>query len=950
MLHLFILVNLMGAFAPDSVGQAAETAISGIVVAGEGGGDASDSEAYRVSIASAELVKYLGAMSGKKVCLQGPDDPIRAKTVLVVGNASQNRLAAALVARKVVDLTLPSDDRDAFVVRCGKDDGHAYLVFAGANGLGTLYAVYHYLENCCDVGAFMDGEHVPKRKTAPVEGVNIAETPRFRDRHFGFSVAYGMKKYFNQFRTAEEMNQLMDWMVKRKLNRTGWGFYAYPGGTESGAVFGYECKPEEDYGAGWPRAWTFSPEYRTKMLQEWFTYARARGIQFYYALEFGLVPVSYRQKHPELPYVPNLGYDANVIQPDSPECLAVMKQYLNEIVRLYGTDHLYQATPFCESTGGATPDAAFEVKLKAARSLCNTLFKLDPKYVWQSDSWDFGAVLSVWTPDRLAKYFDELKPLQDRMYVYDTTSDGNPFWNRTKYFGGVPWAFGVLHSFQGDDYLHGDMPRIIRQTCEAANDPGSTNLKGMYHIPESFGHNVMFFQLTTALAWGPNGVDLEKFVQKYCRTRYDRASYKAMLECTRTVVDAAYRGGGMDVYYQRMGITYNPAASAPFDDFIAYQRLYPELCREIPLMEQAVEKALGEAWRERGNKLFENDLVDYTRTMLGLKSNYCMIEAYRAFKVGKRATFEKNAAVALRCLDGIATILSTRPDFSIQKTIDDAMAIPGTNPFVPRMVRKHAINDMYAPVENFEQLVLFSKPRVEAYFNEMRARMERGDTSFPRASMNAAFGALEKHWWENDIVIPDSARFKGTTLEAVRAMRDVAPMDVAPAPSTVDLKTDQIVACTPNLPSELRPLGWEDGRLQTVVMDGRTVWKVGDPALGMANKHLYFLVDASVALNCQEPVALTVQYLDKGKGLLVLEYDGYDSDYAAAEPIALRDSGEWKTAKITLPHPQFTKSQNAGADFRLSAENGPILVAGVAIASPHTTALPTFEQVKGSAK
>ncbi len=908
--------------------------------------NASDRDENQYALAARELARYFSAMSGTEVPVLAPGQAVKQKVIFLLGGPERNALVADLGKRALVDVKLPSGNKDAFIVRSGNDGKTNYVVLAGANGLATLYAVYHYLEHCCDVGTFMDGEHVPDRKTVPVENIDIAETPRFRDRHFGYSMCYGMNKYFNQFRTANEMNQLMDWMVKRKMNRTGWGFFAYPGGTESGAVFGYECKPQEDYGAGWPRAWTYSPEYRTKMLQDWFTYARARGVQIFYAMEFGLVPVSYREKHPELPYVPNLGYDANVIQPDSPECLAVMKQYLSEIIRLYGTDHIYQATPFCESTGGATPEAAFEVKLKAARSLCNTLSKLDPEYVWQSDSWDFGAVPSVWTPERLAKYFDELKPLHERMYIYDTTSDGNPFWNRTDYFGGVPWAFGVLHSFQGDDYLHGSMPRIIQQAREAINAPGCTNLKGMYHIPESFGHNILFFQLTSALSWDPNEVDLDKFLEEYCRTRYSSASYKTMRDCTRTLVDAVYRGGGQDVYYQRMGITYNPAASAPFDDYSAYQQIYPEACREIPLLEQVVEKMLPEAKRERDNRLFENDLVDYTRTMLGTKSNYYMIKAYEAFKSKDRSAFDKNTALTLKCLDGIAMVLSTRPDFSIKKTIDDAMAIPGTNPFVPRMVRKHAINDMYAPVENFEQLVLFSKPRVEAYFNEMRTRMERGDTSFPRSSMNEAFGKLDQQWWDKEIVVPDSAKFKGSTIDAVRAAYKIVPMGAVETTKNIDLKTDQVISCTPDSPSELHVSPWEDGVPRVEKAEGRNVWKIET----LPNKYLYFANSADVASNCREPVVVIVQYLDKGTGKFAVEYDAYESDYQPATPIILTDSGEWKTAKITLPHPQFLQGQNGGANFRLIALGGPCSIAGVAIASPHTTELPTFEHVKGTAK
>jgi len=878
-------------------------------------------------------------MSDVRVPVQSDSDSTKGRVAFVIGGISQNRIAKDLHSRGVVELEPPTDSPDAFIVRYCKADDREFLVFAGNTALGTLYAVYHYLENYCDVGTFLDGEHVPERKSIPAEGVNIAESPRIRDRHFGFSMGYGIKKYFNQFRTADEMNQAMDWMAKRRLNRTGWGFFAYPGGTESRTVFGYECKPEEDYGAGWPRGWTFAPEYRTKMLQDWFAFARKRGIQIYYSLEFGLVPVTYRQQHPELPYLTNLGYDANTIRPDSPECLAVMKQYIDEIVRLYGTDHIYQCTPFCESAGAATPDEALDVKMKAAKALCATLGKLDPQYVWQSDSWDFGAVPSVWTSERLSKYFTELEPLRDRMYIYDTTSEANPFWKRTECFGGTPWAFGVLHSFQGDDHLHGDLARVLASFKEATEDPRSTNLKGMYTIPESFGHNVLYYQFISEMAWDPARVNVESFLNKYCRTRYSAASQESMLDCTHKIVDAVSSGGGIDMYYQRMGIVYNPVVAAPFDDFQSYNASFAELCREIGLMEDAIVLALSMKSTESGNTLYENDLVDYVKTMLGLKSNYFIIKAYEAFKVGNLQDFNQNTARALKCLDGIEIILSTRPDFSLQKTIDEAMAIPGTNPFVPRMIRKHAINDLYAPVENYEQLVLFYKPRVAAYFDEMRKRLERGERAFSRADMNSAFAAFDQQWWDNDCRVPADKRFAGSTIDAILSVYMCVPFGEIRGGGNIELKADQVLTSSPGVSGPLQPIEWEDGHIVVDEVGGRKVWRI--------KPLLYMQVKSTIAMNCEQPVVIAVDYLDKGTGQLDLHYDSPESPYKSVPLATLTDSGEWKTVRLTLKDARLGKHENGSADFRLAATPESVAVARILVASPTVTALPTFEQVKG---
>lgn len=944
-MRYFLLILLTGLAATSATAAPSETPISHIVVVGPADAETLGQERTRLALATKELATYLGRMSGHKVPTQPPGKGVRAKTVFVVGNAEQNRLAGALVEQKLVDLTLPSDHRDAFVVRYGNDGKHDYLVFAGANSLGTLYAVYHYLEKCCYLGTFMDGEHVPSRKRVPVEGIDIAETPRFRDRDFSYSVCYGMKKYFNQFRTADEMNEQMNWLVKRKMNRTAWGFWAYPGGVESGNVFGYECKPEEDYGAGWPRAWTLAPEYRTQMLQDWFSYSRERGIDFIYYIDYGLVPKPYRDKHPDLPYVEHLGYGSNTLRPDSPECLTIMNQYLTEIMRLYGTDHIYQCTPYVESTGAASPDESLALKTNAAKNLCSVLEQIDPDFIWQSDSWDFGAVPSVWTPERTQKYFDDLAPQHPRMYIYDTAGVANPFYRRTDFFGGVDWAFGILHSFQGDDHLHGDIPRVLQAVRDAANDPGSTNLKGLYHIPESSGHNILFFQFTSELTWDPNEVEIDSFLEHYCHTRYNAKSYGPMLACTRKVLDAVYTGGGLDMYYQRMGITYNPAVSPPFDDYKGFASQYSELCREIPLLEEAVQLALNARRTEKGNKLYENDLVVYTKTMLGLKSNYYIIEAYKAFKERDKETFESNAGNALKCLNGIEAILSTRPDYSIQQTIDDAMAIPGTNPFLPRMVRKHAINDMYAPVDNYEQLVLFYRPRVESYFDAMRTHISNGVSAFSRGEMNETFGAQDSQWWDNDCRVSDEKRFKGTTVQAVCEVYDCVPLGTIEDKGSIELKADQALQCAPASASALTNFAWEDGQVLTREVEGKTVWTLGT---GQNNQYLYFSVDALTMSDCKEPVVFTIDYLDEGAGQLQLHYDSREAIWKNTTLADLTGSGQWKTATVTLADAVFTKRQHTFGDFRLHIAGGPAAIGRVIVSSPHVTALPTFDVVKGN--
>ncbi len=98
-----------------------------------------------------------------------------------------------------------------------------------------------------------------------------------------------------------------------------------------------------------------------------------------------------------------------------------------------------------------------------------------------------------------------------------------------------------------------------------------------------------------------------------------------------------------------------------------------------------------------------------------------------------------------------------------------------------------------------------------------------------------------------------------------------------------------------------------------------------------AENDLYFSISPSVAATSSYDATITVSYYDSGTGTVALQYDNGSKDpYHTAGTITLTGSDTWKTASFTVSGAYFGGLENAGADFRLDAQQ-PITVHSVAV-------------------
>lgn len=140
----------------------------------------------------------------------------------------------------------------------------------------------------------------------------------------------------------------------------------------------------------------------------------------------------------------------------------------------------------------------------------------------------------------------------------------------------------------------------------------------------------------------------------------------------------------------------------------------------------------------------------------------------------------------------------------------------------------------------------------------------------------------------------------------------------------------------PNQPRGLSALHLADGPFQVTEVQGIPCWKIPKHQPGY-----YFYVDVDDQfLRPDQSGALRIEleYLDRGQGALVLEYDSRDAAAAhsgiyKSHPQAPRrtDSGAWRTATFAVSDARFAGSQNGEADFRFFNAGDDLIVKTVRV-------------------
>jgi alpha-N-acetylglucosaminidase len=569
--------------------------------------------------AAEELARYIQAMSGASLpIMTGGErqETEEEQTAILIGRPETHPLLAQLTREGKVKLSAEYPGLDGFIIKTLPRT----VVLGGSTDTGTLYAVYHLLENFCHVGFFQDGEYIPRRNTIILNEIDVAERPHFEIRQYLQSCAFG---YTTSYWEWEDWKRELDWMAKRHLNAmmVDWGH----------------------------------PEWRRIA-----DYARKLGIKTILpGAGLGEVSEEFMKQHPNVRYVKMQWIEAEpyfVIHPSDPMFEKRGVETIRRNIQTYGTDHIYNVDPYAEQTVFLPPEEVEKMRAEFARATAAYIRKADPQGIWYASGW---ALLAPPWPEETAKAFLEAIP-EDMFYICDIWADENPIYEKYHYFYGRDWGFGVLHSFGGDDTMRGDLAGLIRRVQRVVDDPKAARCRAFYINPEMIHYNILYFDLAAKLSWNPREIELEGFLSRYALRRYGEKSAANMLRCLKLLAGSVYGTSSRDTepYYQH--------------------RIYPPLApnrnkyAHLRELEEALNIALGERERQKGNRLFANDLVDIIRQYIAELSNRHLERLYQAFMDGDRERFELETSLLNVLMDGLEEVLSSREEYHILPIIAKA--------------------------------------------------------------------------------------------------------------------------------------------------------------------------------------------------------------------------------------------------------------------------------------
>jgi len=664
----------------------------------------------------------------------------QAQIIVLLGSPETNPLIRELADEGM--LNFDGVRNDGFVLK-GIAGEIPTLVIGGIVPKGTLNGTYDYLQRFCRCGFFQDGDYVPRSGAFPVADVDLVSNPRFSCRMystFGDGLVV-LPKYTHRYWDAAEYKRNIDWWAKRKLN--GHDLMAYCGTVggffEKTAQEVFDLQPasaEIAIGQYYPEAWDWSPEHREDIAKGAIEYGRSVGVKANYWIRLGDVPDRFAKRHPEHRYSVNGEVDAS-----DPAAAELTEKFVGRIIEKFGTDHHYSV---------GLPQGYGSARNRTAAETIRVLTEIDPDVeLIRIDGWD----MARWPSGQTRGFLDTLP--KDLVNIADNSENMRgqpPFYQKVNYFEGHQWAFALIHDWSGNEWLHGDLSEVLHSVRSIANDPRADNCVGFRMMPHSVAVNTLFWQFISELSWNPDDVTVEEFLRDYATRRYGEGSAERMYNVLQ--LEAAAMGlFGSDapiVYYRQGQLPTTTRTSMEIQD--------QELA--AGLFGQALEIALEEAPHQIGNKLYENDVVDLARMALGCSVDVKLADFVRAAGAGDAVLAEGLASDAMRALEQIRDIFSTREDYSLVKQIDRIMSVAGTNPNTPRYIRWRYLETGTRAPDSLELLHCYYIPRVrELLGRKLGQQVTR-------------VGDLRQQWIDGDWEVPREVYFRGTTVEAVQAAVD----------------------------------------------------------------------------------------------------------------------------------------------------------------------------------
>jgi hypothetical protein len=311
--------------------------------------------------------------------------------------------------------------------------------------------------------------------------------------------------------------------------------------------------------------------------------------------------------------------------------------------------------------------------------------------------------------------------------------------------------------------------------------------------------NSLYRDFIFRVFWDPRTAEIDDFLKDYALRRYGAASAENMLAVVRKLAESVYSegiGGG-----SIGGRMLHNAAIGDFNHYRRHRQGYAKRREYIKPLRQALEIAVGEEERQKGNLLYDIDLVEMGKQYVEELVNYYVYELYDAFRAGDEAEFEVAAGRITECMDVLSVILSSCDRYYLRmfaKRLEKRWLADGQDrvseeiytfyaPYSPNIgtVYEEALKYVknfgspswgdYARRDYYELNKYCYQKRMDFMISELRRRIgfenkeiKYEDVFYPYYMVD--FAAFRDN---KDQVITDEEMYKGSTAEAIRQALDM---------------------------------------------------------------------------------------------------------------------------------------------------------------------------------
>lgn len=608
-------------------------------------------------------------------------DHIGTKTPPYRQTATVQDLIKRLIGSRSVDFDVEVDpsigpkNRDTFkLINIG-----SRISITGTSGVAAAWGFYYYISQYCGCHVSWGGDqlNIPDRlPSLPSGGLLVTSNDRFRYYQNVCTVSYSFAWY-----NWSNWEREIDWMALNGINfplafngqEAIWQRVYLKMGFKQTEIDGHFGGPAflawsrmgnmRGWGGPLPQSWHDQQvALQHKVLQ------RMR--------DFGMIPVlpAFNGDVPDaitrifptakVSHLSKWGsFNATyccttLLDLNDPHFQTFGKAFLDEYIKEFGTDHVYNTDTFNEMDPTSSDPAYLA---SAGKAVYNALLAGDPQAIWVMQGWMF--LSAFWQPTQSKALLTSV-PL-GRMIVLDLSSEVAPQFRRLDSYYGQPFIWCMLHDYGGVLTMYGVLDVINEGPSEGRSFANSTML-GIGLTMEGINQNYVVYEFMLENGWRQKPRNVTKWIQNYSQRRYgvfngdvDYAWQKlkgSVYNCTT----AGHQNFGLDV------VTARPSL---------YNRIKPEVWYDPEEVFVAWDHFLLAPEKFSGSKLFKYDLVDVTRQSLSLISIALynqMLDAYTAKNLDKFRSVSKSFLTLILDMDDV---LYTDEHFLLGRWLESAKAL-----------------------------------------------------------------------------------------------------------------------------------------------------------------------------------------------------------------------------------------------------------------------------------